>query len=326
MIASMASPEIAVVVASHDRPLRLRWLLNALLEQTLDSARWELIVGTDSAGPETVELLRSHPLAAAGTVRYVTLEPGTAPPGRNRNAAWRLTEAPLVAFTDDDCRPPADWLENALAAAQAHPGAIVQGTTMHDPEEHVVLTYAPHVHSQMIRPPVPFAQACNIIYPRVLLERAGGFPEDMYVGEDTALAERCREQGAAYVGAPEVLTYHAVDEISLLGKLRGAWRWNGLPLLLRRYPRLREEFILDYFWQRTHVWAPLAAVGFVGMKRSRAAAVLMLPYWAHAAPPRGETPRPRIRSTLELPSRFAIDATEIAALAWGSVKYRTLFL
>ena len=34
------TPEIAVVVPSHDRPLRLRWLLNALEEQTLDRSRW----------------------------------------------------------------------------------------------------------------------------------------------------------------------------------------------------------------------------------------------------------------------------------------------
>ncbi len=55
-------PEISVVVASHDRPYRLRWLLNALEEQTLDRDRWEVIVAHDSRGPETEALLREHPL------------------------------------------------------------------------------------------------------------------------------------------------------------------------------------------------------------------------------------------------------------------------
>src|SRR3954454_9052027 len=135
MIAPAMAPEIAVIVPSHDRPLRLRWLLNALAEQTLPTDRWEVIVGHDSSGPETEELLRTHPLARAGVLRHVALEPGTAPPGRNRNAAWKLTEAPIIAFTDDDCRPPAEWLENALNAALRHPGAIVQGATMPDPDE-----------------------------------------------------------------------------------------------------------------------------------------------------------------------------------------------
>ena len=178
--------------------MRLRWLLNALEEQTLPRERWEVVVGHDSAGPETEELLRTHPLAEAGVLRHVTLAPGSAPPGRNRNAAWRMSQAPIVAFTDDDCRPPPDWLANALAAAQRHPGAIVQGSTMPDPDEGKIGRLATFHRTQSIWPPRPWAQACNIVYPREVLERVGGFPEDMYVGEDTALAEVARATGDEY--------------------------------------------------------------------------------------------------------------------------------
>ena len=41
------APEIAVVVASHDRPLRLRWLLEALADQTLARYRFEVVVAHD---------------------------------------------------------------------------------------------------------------------------------------------------------------------------------------------------------------------------------------------------------------------------------------
>src|SRR4051812_19641946 len=99
-------PEIAVVVPSHDRPLRLRWLLNALEEQTLARERWELIVAHDSTGPETAALLASHPVGA----RAIGFAPGSAGPAAKRNAGWRAGSAPLIAFTDDDCRPPPEWL------------------------------------------------------------------------------------------------------------------------------------------------------------------------------------------------------------------------
>jgi len=315
------------VVPSHDRPLRLRWLLNALAEQTLERERFEVVVCHDSSGPETEALLRAHPLSRDGVLRHRSLPAGTAPPGRNRNVAWREATAPLVAFTDDDCRPPADWLERCLEAARRHPGAIVQGATRPDPEEWHIYHHAPLTRTQSIRPPRPWAQACNIVYPRAVLEAHGGFPEDMYVGEDTALAETARAAGVAYEGAPEVVTYHAVDETSVLGMVRGAWRWRGLPLLLRRHPRLRGEFPLGLFWTREHVWLPLAVAAWFLERRSRAWALLAVPYLVHATPRgHGQQPRGRLRALSELPARFAIHAAEMASLAWGSVRHRTPFL
>jgi glycosyltransferase involved in cell wall biosynthesis len=319
--------DISVVVPSHDRPLRLRWLLNALEEQTLEPERWEVVVGHDSAGEEIEELLRTHPLGRRVSLRSVRLAPGSAPPGRNRNAAWRAAQADVIAFTDDDCRPPADWLERALEAARRHPGAIVQGATGPDRVEGVIGQHAPHVHTQSIWPPQPWAQACNIIYPRAVLEAVGGFPEDMYVGEDTSLAEAARELGTEYVGASEVVTYHAVHELSLLGTLRGVWRWRDLPLLIRRHPRLRQEFPLYIFWKREHALLPFAAVGWWQLRRTRLATILLLPYVAHVLPKKhSQFPRGRIRAALELPGWTALYIAEFAALAWGSVKHRKLFL
>jgi GT2 family glycosyltransferase len=320
------APEISVVVASHDRPVRLRWLLNALEEQTLAPGRWEVVVGHDSQGPETENLLRDHRLAREGRLRHAALPPGSAPPGANRNAAVRLARAEAVVFTDDDCRPPADWLANALAAARRHPGAVVQGTTSPDPDEGM-LVRAPLHESQAITPPQPWAQACNIVYPRDLVERLGGFDERMPVGEDTELAIRARELGAPYVAAPEVRTYHAVHTPSLPRRLRAVWRWRDLPALVKRHPSFRREFPLGACWKWSHVWLPLAAAGLVAGRRRRGRwALLAAPWIVNALPAYGSGARGRLRAISELPLVAAVDATEIAALAGGSLRHRTLFL
>ncbi len=319
-------PELAVCVASHARPLRLRWLLNALEEQTLDRARFEVVVAHDS-GPdsETERLLRTHPLAAAGVLRHLTFT-GTRGPAELRNAAWREARAEVIAFTDDDCRPPPEWVAGALAAAR--PDAVVQGTTRPDPDEAALLR-APHARSVTIDPPSPQAQTCNIVYPRALLERLGGFDDvglPLCAGEDTDLAWRAQAAGAQLVGAPEVLTYHCVEEQTLVARAAFAWRWRQLPGLVRRHPGLRRHAGLGVFWKPRHAQLLLAAAGLLAARRAPVAALAVLP-WAHAAlPSYGPGPRGRVRAAAELPGQAVVDAAEVAALAVGSVQHRTLFL
>ena len=308
----MSAPRIAVVVPSHARPLRLRWLLNALEEQTLPREDFEVVVVHDS----DYDFVAAHPLAPR-ELRVAPCGPAT-----KRNAGWRAASADLVAFTDDDCRPPAEWLERAVAAAAAHPRAVVQGATRPDPDE-VVLVRAPHHRTVSVEPPTIEAQTCNIVYPRALLERLGGFDEGLGTigGEDVDLAERAKEAGAAVVAAPEVLTFHAVDVVGLRARLRIAWRWRDLPAVARRHRSFRRAAVLGVFWKPRHAWLTLALAGFAARRP-----LLALPWLYAALPSYGPGPRGRLRAVSELPGQAAVDAVELLALARGSVRHRTLFL
>jgi hypothetical protein len=315
--------EISVVVPSHDRPLRLRWLLNALEEQTLERSRWEAVVVHDS-GDDTEALLAEHPLTQAGVLRRVRLPAGTGVAARQRNVGWREARAPRVAFTDDDCRPAPQWLERALAAALQNPGAIVQGATRPDPDE-AHLVAAPHARTQNIDPPGPWAQTCNIVYPRAVLDATGGFEEDMPAGEDTELALRAAASPArpGYVGAADAVVFHAVEAGSLMGKLRTIPRWQGLALVAKRHPEVRRHIFLGVFWRPSHAALPLAIGGLVAARRRPAAALLALPWIVSALPSYGRGARGRARAAAELPGRALVDLAEIAALLRGSVRYRT---
>jgi hypothetical protein len=324
----MASPEITVVVPSRDRPVRLRWLLNALEEQSLARERFEVIVCHDSRGPETEELLCGHPLAAAGVLRHQALEPGTRSAGYKRNLGWRSARAPLIAYTDDDCRPPSDWLEHALDAARRHPGAIVQGTTRPDPDELEIALRAPHARTQTIDPPSPWAQTCNIVYPRTLLERLNGFDERIESGEDTDVALRGIAAGASFCSAPEVVNYHSVHVSGLPALLRTLPRWEFIPWLIKRHPELRRECSAGIFWHETHAWMllALAGAGVALSGRRTAGAVLAVPWAVRAAPSYGSGARGRVRAFCELPGRAVVDLAELAVLARGSARHRSLVL
>jgi GT2 family glycosyltransferase len=320
------SPDIALVIPSRGRPVRLRWLLNALAEQSLPQERFEVVVAHDGENG-TRELLAGHELGHSGVLRAVEPGGGHTNRGVKRNLGWRSTAAPLIAFTDDDCRPPSDWLERAVAACARHPGAIVQGATEPDPDEIGLEAASAHSRTQRITPPTPWAQTCNIVYPRAVLERLGGFDEELGTGEDAELAARARKARVEQVGAPEVLTYHAVHAELLPRHLLGLPGWGDLPALVKRHPELRRHFPLWIFWKRTHVWAPLAALGVALGRRRSPLAVLALPWLVHTLPQQyGHDPYGRLRALSELPSRALIDLTEIAVLARGSAKHRTLLL
>jgi glycosyltransferase involved in cell wall biosynthesis len=323
----VGEPLISVVVPSHDRPLRLRWLLNALEEQTLARTSWEVIVAHDS-GPETQALLREHPLATGGTLRELRFEPRPGP-AVQRNAGWRAARAPTVLFTDDDCRPPPDWLANALDAARRNPGAVVQGATRPDPDELAVKLHAPHARSLEVTPPSGFGETANIAYPRALLEALGGFDERLprAAAEDTDLALRAQERGAELAAAPAMLTYHCVEPGSLLSRLRDMGRWQHLAYIVGRHPQLREGMPARIFWKPAHARLPLALAGAAVARRSPLlGAALAAPWVAESLPSYGSSPRGIARAACELPGRLLIDLAETAVLARGSIRYRSLIL
>lgn len=317
-----------MVVATRDRPVRLRWLLNSLEEQSAPARRFQVVVVHDGESAPTQQLLRSHPLSRSGQLECLTASPGRTHPGAMRNLGWHAASAPLILFTDDDCRPAIDWLERALTAAALNPGSVIQGATLPDPDEAVVAETAPWVRTLHVAPPTPWAETCNIAYPRAWLERVGGFDDDMRVGEDTDLWLRVRRAGGRLVPAPDMLCYHAVEEHSLLETVRTAGRWRDLALLARRHPEVRRHLWGRMWWKPEHAAFLSALLGAALAGRSRtAAAALALP-WVLGLDRRGYGAHPRAlaRSLAEAPGRALIDAAELVGLARGSIRYRTLLL
>jgi GT2 family glycosyltransferase len=318
------SPRVSVVVAAS-RPLRLRWLLNALEEQTLPAAEWELVVVHGFDAPDEQRFLSEYPLVASGRARLIGPPDGGGPPAVQRNAGWRAARAPLIAYTDDDCRPEPGWLERLVAAADADPGQVIQGATRPDPLEHDVFA-APHVHTLDVDPPGRFAQTCNILYPRELIERLGGFDERAVVGEDIDLSLRAQEAGARLVGAPDAVVNHAVEAFTLAGFVRRNVRWRHLAYVVARHPQLRRDCALGVFWKRSHLTLLLALAGLAGARRAPLAAALALPYLAPELARRGSRPVDVAVAATEVPGRAVNELAEVAAMAAGSARYGTLVL
>jgi GT2 family glycosyltransferase len=322
---AVGARDVSVVVPSHGRPLRLRWLLNALESQTLERSRFEVIVVHDYDDQDSESIIGRHPLTAAGVIRQIRIEPGTGSPSRQRNLGWRGATAPLIAFTDDDCRPDPEWLATLREAAVDQPGAILQGTTRPDPLETDVFA-APHHRSLYVDPPDTFAQTCNIAYPRAALQSAGGFDERIDAGDDTDLGLRVRATGARLVPVPGALMFHAVESFSLPAAIRVNRKWQDLPYVLRRHPQLRSDLLLGVFWRSAHAELLLAGLGLSLAGRRPIGAVLAVPYLRTKINRRGKGRRARLACAVELPGQILLDVTTVATMVRGSLRHRTLLL
>ena len=313
------------MIPSHSRERRLMALLDALAQQTLPGDRWEAVVAHTYPADVAAALFDEHDLARAGRLRPLAIDPEHAGAARQRNAGWRAARGRLVAFTDDDCRPTPDWLER-LTAAHEGENVIVQGATEPDPREEHLLHVEPHVRALRVVPPDRYAQTCNILYSRSLLERADGFDEELVVGEDVDLFLRATDLGARLVPACEAITYHSVDALSTVEKIRSQHQWQHLALLVKKQPRLRQYCEWGVWYKPEHSRAVLAAIALVAAPRRPWTLAGVIPYVALERWRHGPRKRSQLRSLREMPAHFVVELAEVGSFAIGSWRYRTLVL
>ena len=259
----------------------------------------EVIVVPDRASPAVEAVLAE---SDARVVRPQGLGPAAA-----RNAGWRAARGDRIAFVDDDCEAAPGWLAALTAAA----GEVVQGRVAPHPRE--IDRLGPFDRTLRVDAAGPFFQTANILYPRALLERLGGFDEayPFPAGEDTDLGWRAREAGAEIVFAPDALVWHAVHPMGPVALARDAARWGTAVRIVKRHPALRAHFHHHVFWKRSHERLLLGLLGMLLIRRPWALA-LWLP-WV-------------LEHRRDLPAHLLVDAAELAAMTRGSVRARTLLL
>lgn len=314
--------DVSVVVPTRNRSGRLAGLLRSLSAQALDAERFEVIVVDDGSTDDTAELLAEE--SQRRELQVTRLPGGGEGPAAARNAGWRAARAPLVAFIDDDCEAAPDWLERMLVAATEHRGAIIQGPTTPIPRE-TALT-GPFTRTKIISEPGPWFQTCNILYPRRVLERVGGFDESFReaLGEDTDLGWRARELGVELRWCECARVHHAVDDAGPVGFLRGALRGADAVAVFRRHPALRAQALRWCVVRNPRVpWLALALAGLWIARRSPVlGALLALPYARHLA----GICRMQRASFLLAPYYALWDVLFVYTSLRGSVRQRTLVL
>ena len=126
-------------------------------------------------------------------------------PGISRNKGWRKGSSDIVAFLDDDCVAPSNWIETILKLFENNDdiGGIEGAMTTED-EEGNIIPYNPPNRFKWDR-----FKTANLIIKRKALEKVNGFDERYYLHrEDTDLAWKVIDAGFPIVWSSECIMHH----------------------------------------------------------------------------------------------------------------------
>lgn len=209
-------PFVSVVIPVYNDPHRLRHCLAALEKQTYPSNRYE-VLAVDNGSEESIEPVVAEFGQARAALQSI---PGSY---AARNRGIQLAKGEVLAFTDADCIPAADWVEQGVEALRAgtNVGLVGGGINV--------------FYSSLGRPtPVEFVdddmhlnqeRACrngfaftaNVFTHRSVFEEVGPFDDRLKSGGDVEWGHRVSAHGfnvayaeAACVAHPARRTYAAL--------------------------------------------------------------------------------------------------------------------
>ena len=297
--------------------------LDALERQTRRDI--EVIVVDDESGDETPDVVAQRADRGVRSIRV-----SRRGPGRARQVGWREARAPIVAFTDDDCIPTAEWLDAIVRPIEDGSADFVQGRTRPRPDQSELL--GPWAKTQRVEHENKRYPTCNMAYRKNVLESLGGFRDEFTgpntSGEDTDLGWRAMEAGYRSAFAPDALVHHAVWPSEFWAWLKDRPRWGMIVQVVRYHPGAREIAHRRYFYRPAHQRTVLLLLGLVGSLLVRrwlppalAAAFVSVYLWRTRG--NGE---PAHRRALFLAQIFTGNVVEVAVFARASVRYRTLLI
>jgi GT2 family glycosyltransferase len=200
----MSQRRVSVVVPVHNAGEDMAHLLAALRRQTLPRHQFEIVIADDGSTDGATDGIATDD----GWIRVLPGPPLSSYAARDRAVAG--SRAPILAFTDADCRPDAGWLEAALARLEE--ADIVAGLVRFGVPTRLTLWSLLDIDTyldQERQVQVGLAVTANLTLRRELFDAVGGFDvTDSFAPGDLDLVARCVATGARLVFAPEAAIEH----------------------------------------------------------------------------------------------------------------------
>lgn len=212
---------ISVIVCTYNRADLLEGVLETLCEQTLHPSEYEVIVVDNNSTDNTYEIVADF--NHRRSVRYCAERRQGLSHARNRG--WQEARGDYVAYIDDDCKAPADWLVVATDVIGRFSPAVFGGPYFPFYVAPRPAWFSDHYGSshrgEQARPLAQneYLSGGNVFFRRSLLEELDGFHTSFGMrgatlgyGEEAVLQRRIRADRSHELiyYDPRLYVYHLV--------------------------------------------------------------------------------------------------------------------
>ena len=123
----MATPEVALLVSTFERPAHLRRCLHSIAQQRDVDGKFEVVVTDDGSQDETLDIVREFAQTANFPLSWTTHPHTDFHLARCRNEGVASSTAPYLIFVDGDCLLPPNFVKRHLAHRQ--PQVVLVGNS-----------------------------------------------------------------------------------------------------------------------------------------------------------------------------------------------------
>ncbi|MEI7646607.1 MAG: glycosyltransferase family A protein [Chloroflexales bacterium] len=232
----MASrPRISAVICTRNRSASTVMAVQSILSNS--HSNFELILVDQSTDAETEHAVASFHM----NPRFQYVRMPAKGLGKARNLGLQLAQAEIVAFTDDDCRVPTNWLEVIESTFTCHPRVTVIFSNVEAGPHDTTAGFIPAYHCRRNKVIRNFWDKCRArgIGASMAVRRddvlaMGGFDEMLGVGsvfpscEDADIAIRALALGQWVYESAEVSVTHYGFRTWWEGKALAQRDWRGI--------------------------------------------------------------------------------------------------
>ncbi len=284
------NPFVSIIIPVKNFERTIEKTFEYLLKVDYSHQSWEWIIADGGSTDKTIDIIKSwqkkYPF-----IKLVGI-PNCPSPGFARNKALEAVKGDFLFFTDADCAPDKNWVNEMLKHFNRDPKIAAVGgevfTLKVDPDN-LVEAWCQHFRFNMVSPRYGFIQegyypefpkdpkpsavgghkayffgTCNVAYRRVAMKAIAAKFWERPTGEDMDLSYQHRQAGWKFYFAPKAKVdhMHRAD----LKSLRRVWVTYGnahLPLIDKYVKKGGLEIILQFLKGNPSFILPLPIRGFV---------------------------------------------------------------